>query len=73
MKLISKICQTVTTETFEIELTAGNSVIMIDYLDDRGKVIDTVFRDEDGNDLSDDPGLFEAVMEFLEEFPQDEL
>ena len=73
MNLISKTSSIVITETYEIELTAGNRVIVIDYLDDRGKVIDTVFRDEDGNDLSDDPGLFEAVMEFLEEFPQDEL
>ena len=73
MKLISKTSSIVITETYEIELTAGNRVIVIDYLDDSGKVIDTVFRDEDGNDLSDDPGLFEAVMEFLEEFPQDEL
>ena len=73
MKLISKTSNSVITETYEIELTAGNSVIVIDYLDDRGKVIDTVFRDEDGNDLSDDPGLFEAVMEFLEEHPEDNL
>jgi hypothetical protein len=73
MKLISKTSSMVITDTYEIELTAGNSVIVIDYFDDRGKVIDTRFQDEDGNDLSDDPGLFEAVIEFLEEFPQDEL
>ena len=73
MKLISKTSSIVITETYEIELTAGNRVIVIDYLDDSGKVIDTVFRDEDGNDLSDDPGLFEAVMEFLEEYPEDNL
>jgi len=66
MKLISKICQTVTTETFEIELTAGNSVIMIDYLDDRGKVIDTVLQDERGVEINDDE-LEEAIVEFLEE------
>ena len=65
MKLISKIVRT--TETFEIELTAGNSVIVIDYLDDRGILIDTRFQDEQGNDLSDDVGLIEAIEEFLEE------
>ena len=80
MKLISKTSSIVITDTYEIELTAGNSttsgsnsVIVIDYLDDRGKVIDTVFEDKSGNDLSDDPELFEAVMEFLETFPQDNL
>jgi len=47
-------------------LTAGNTVFVIDYLNESGKVIDTVFRDEDGNDLSDDPGLYDAIIEFLE-------
>ena len=65
MKLISKTNSMVITETYEIELTAGNSVIVIDYLDDRGKVIDTVLEDKSGNDLSDDPELFEDIMEFL--------
>ena len=64
MKLISKIVRT--TETFEIELTAGNSVIMIDYLDDRGKVIDTILQDERGVEIDDDD-LVEAIEEFLEE------
>ncbi len=67
MKLISKTRSTVITETHEIELTAGNRVTVIDYLTETGKVIDTVFRDEAGNDLSDDPLLFEAVIEFLED------
>ena len=66
MKLISKTTSAVITETFEIELTAGNTVFVIDYLNENGKVIDTVFRDEDGNDLSDDPGLYDAIIEFLE-------
>ena len=70
MKLISKTSSIVITDTYEIELTAGNStnsttVIVIDYLDDRGKVIDTVLEDKSGNDLSDDPELFEDIMEFL--------
>ena len=65
MKLISKTSNSVITETYEIELTAGNSVIVIDYLDDRGKVIDTILEDKSGNDLSDDPELFEDIMEFL--------
>ena len=67
MKLVNKTRQAVITETFEIELTAGNTVFVIDYLDDSGKVIDTVFRDENGFELGDDPGLFDAIIEFLEE------
>jgi hypothetical protein len=70
MKLVSKTRQAVITETFEIELTAGNTVFVKDYLDETGKVIDTEFRDENGRDLSDDPGLFDAIIEFLEELEQ---
>jgi hypothetical protein len=70
MKLVSKTRQAVITETFEIELTAGNTVFVKDYLDEKGKVIDTEFRDENGRDLSDDPGLFDAIIEFLEELEQ---
>lgn len=66
MKLIRKTSSAVITDTYEIELTAGNKVVIIDYLNETGKVIDTAFRDENGNDLSDDPVLFDAVMEFLE-------
>ena len=64
MKLISKTSNSVITETYEIELTAGNSVIVIDYLDDRGKVIDTVLEDKSGNRFVK-MELFEDIMEFL--------
>ena len=71
MKLVSKTRQAVITETFEIELNGfGNTVFVKDYLDENGKVIDTEFRDENGRDLSDDPGLFDAIIEFLEELEQ---
>ena len=72
MKLISKTSSIVITDTYEIELTAGNKVIVIDYLDDRGKVIDTVFQDERGVEINDDE-LEEAIVEFLETFPEDNL
>jgi len=70
MKLIKKTTEHIITETFEIELTAGNKVFVIDYLNERGKVIDTVFRDENGYDLSNDPELntflYDHILEFLE-------
>ncbi len=72
MKLISKTSSYVSTDTYEIELTAGNKVIVIDYLDDRGKVIDTVLQDERGVEINDDE-LEEAIVEFLETFPEDNL
>ena len=65
MKLVSTHVETITTERYQIQLTAGNIVTVTDYLDERGKVIDTVFRDEDGFDI-DDPALLEYVIEFIE-------
>ena len=65
MKLVSKHVETITTERYQIQLTAGNIVTVTDYLDERGKVIDTVFRDEDGFDI-DDAALLEYVIEFIE-------
>lgn len=65
MKLVSKHVETITTERYQVQLTAGNIVIVTDHLDERGKVIDTVFRDEDGFDI-DDPALLESVIEFIE-------
>jgi len=69
MKLVNKTRQAVITETFEIELPNGDTVFVIDYLDDSGKVIDTVFRDENGFELGGGP-LFDAIIEFLEELEQ---
>ena len=70
MKLITTTREAVITETFEIELTDGNRVFVKDYLNESGKVIDTEFRDENGRDLSDDPVLFEEIIQFLEELGQ---
>lgn len=67
MKLINKVVETVITETFTIELKTGKKIIAIDYLDERGKVIDSVIRDEHGNNI-DDPIIYEEVISFLEHF-----
>ena len=65
MKLVSKTVEAIVTETFVLENELGEKVTVIDYLDDRGKVIDTIVRDENGNDI-DDPILYENVISFLE-------
>ena len=65
MKVVSKIVEAIVTETFVLENELGEKVTVIDYLDDRGKVIDTIVRDENGNDI-DDPILYENVISFLE-------
>jgi hypothetical protein len=66
MKLISQQKEAVITETSIIELDSKQKVIVIDYFNEKGKIIDTVIRDEDGFEL-DNPILFENITEFLEE------
>jgi len=66
MKLISQQKEAVITETSIIELDSKQKVIVIDYFNEKGKIIDTVIRDEDGFEL-DNPILFENIIEFLEE------
>ena len=65
MELVSKTVETVVTETFVLVNELGEKVIVIDYLDDRGRAIDTIIRDENGNDI-DDPILYENIISFLE-------
>jgi hypothetical protein len=65
MKLVSKTVEAIVTETFVLENELGEKVTVIDYLDDRGKAIDTIVRDKNGNDI-DDPILYENVISFLE-------
>lgn len=65
MKLVSKTVEAIVTETFVLENELGEKVTVIDYLDDRGKAIDTIVRDENGNNI-DDPILYENVISFLE-------
>ena len=63
--------QSITTETYKVEV-AGFTLVYIDYFDDKGVIIDSTLRDEDGNDLSADSSLFDdygpsELMEYIQE------
>ena len=63
--------QSITTETYKVEV-AGFTLTYIDYFDDKGGIIDSTLRDEDGNDLSADSPLFgdygpSELMEYIQE------
>lgn len=64
MKLLNRTTSTVTTDTFEI-LFDGFRYTYIEYLNDKGKVIDVNFRDENGNEI-DDTVLLEDVQKFVD-------
>ena len=72
MKLVSKTVEAIVTETFVLENELGEKVTVIDYLDDRGKAIDTIVRDKNGNDI-DDPILYENVISFLESIEESDI
>jgi hypothetical protein len=65
MKLESHTSSTITTETYQILTENHGPVTYIEYLNDKGKVIDCNLRDEDGNDIID-PALLEEIQEFID-------
>jgi hypothetical protein len=69
MQITNKTTETITTETYEITTDYHGDVIYIEYLNEKGKVIDCVLRDSDGNDLSnlsDAPALLEEIQELVD-------
>jgi len=64
MKIVSKTVAAITTETYEVEKD-GQKYIYIDYLNDSGKVIDSILRDENGNNV-DNMTLMEEIQELTE-------
>jgi len=53
IKISKPVIQSITTETYKVEV-AGFNLTYIDYLDANGKLIDSILRDEDGNELNID-------------------
>ncbi len=61
MKTIKKETATVTTNTYSLELEGGRKVVYIEYLDEKGTVVDEILRDEDGTDICADDGSAELL------------
>jgi hypothetical protein len=66
MKLFSTIKQNIIQETHRIQLNNGDIIHHIEFLDEKGKVIDSITRTEDGIDIYD-PLLQEKIEQFLNE------
>ena len=65
--------QAITTETYKVEV-AGFNLTYVDYLDAKGKVIDSILRDEYGNDLNvDSPGFGDYSVAELIDYIQENL
>ena len=64
--IISRTEETLTRRTTVIDLGEGDTVTVIDYVDEFDKIVDTVYRDDDGNEL-DSTALIERIEEFMNE------
>jgi hypothetical protein len=64
MKIESHTSATVTTETYQL-ITERGPVTYIEYLNDKGKVIDSNLRDENGEEIAD-PTFLEEIQEFID-------
>lgn len=66
MKIQSTFRETLIRRTTVIDLGEGDTVTVIDYVDEFDKIVDTVYRDNDGNEL-DSFDLIERVEAFMAE------
>lgn len=68
MELISEHENKVTTHTFTIKLDDGRILVLKEYQEENGKVIDTELQDEEGMpiDFEEAAGLVEEIQAFLE-------
>ena len=64
MNIISQESNTVTETTYFLE-DNGKKLVYKEWLNQKGKVIDEVLRDQNGNDI-DDPALLERVQEAVD-------
>lgn len=66
MKIKNKTTETVITENYEIEDVQGfGALTYIDYLDKKGRVIDSVIRDRNGFDVCDGD-ILEQIQELID-------
>ncbi len=74
MKLIDRHTETVTTDTFQIERDDPSyphnkeKFIYIEYLNDKGRVIDCNLRETSGEEI-DDANLLDEIQKFVDKLP----
>lgn len=72
IKILSKTTCNVVTETYDLEVE-GLKIVYIEYINDKGKVIDTQLRSDMGFELTDAHLLgtrFNSVAELVEEIQE---
>jgi hypothetical protein len=64
LSIIANTSANITTNTYNLSL-GDRLLTYIEYLNDKGKVIDCNLRDVDGDEIND-PALLEQVQEFVD-------
>ena len=64
MKINSKTSSTVTTNTFSLDVD-GKKVVYLEYLNEKGKVIDCELHNDKG-ELINDTALLEEIQDFID-------
>lgn len=74
MKIHSTAEETLVRRTTVIDMDDGSAAVCIDYVNDNGNVIDSVYRDEATGYEIDDPTVIEEIEAFMAEqlLPEDE-
>ena len=70
MQVTNKTTEKVITVTYEIATDHHGDVIYTDYYNESGRIVDSILRDSDGNDMSgldDAAELLEQIQDMLEE------
>lgn len=66
MKIVHTSTEVLTRKTTVIETPVGVRYTVIDLMNERGNVVDSIYRDEDGREL-EDPSRVESLEAFMAE------
>lgn len=71
IELMSRSKDTVVREIYNV-IHDGEPYILIDFLNDKGEAIDTIVRDEYGNNI-DNPEVFQEIIAFVDKLNESNL
>jgi len=71
IELVSRSKDTVVREIYNV-IHDGEPYTLIDFLNDKGEAVDTIVRDECGNNI-DNPEVFQEIIAFVDKLNESNL
>lgn len=65
MKITSQTEETLVRKTTTIDREDGSGVVVLDYVNDSGKIVDSVYRDAATGNEIDDPTVIDEIDDFM--------